>query len=123
MYSSDGRLSLQSLSEFEYSRSWFAESILSSTPPPVTVPLPLDNGKSSYMGICLPRKLTTMFPLFVKSSKDKMEERSKIHVDPSGTDEESGSEYDVAGDHNRVCLICCGTNNIKNSDTDSKVTR
>ncbi|XP_043466868.1 rapamycin-insensitive companion of mTOR [Leptopilina heterotoma] len=125
MYSSDGRLSLQSLSEFEFSRSWIAESILSSTPPPPTLPPPIDNDNSSYMGICLPRKLTTMFPNPVRPlSKGRLEEKSKIHVDPSGADEESNSEYDVAGDHSRVCLICySGTNNIKDSDLDSKITR
>lgn len=76
MYSSDGRLSLQSLSEFESSRSWTAEAVFSA---PTSSPQQLqqhqlaetssssqdnnaDDGNPCYMGISLPRKLTAIFP-------------------------------------------------------------
>lgn len=129
MYSSDGRRSLQSLSEFEFTRSWMTESIFSSTPPPLPPPPPPLEGDNSsyYMGICLPRKLTTIFPVPVGPfSAGRLEEKPKINIDASGTDEESSSEYDIGGEHCRVCLICySGTNNSKVSDgeSDSKLKR
>ena len=68
MYSLDGRLSLQSLSEYETSRNWITETVFSPTPPP-TQPPPVatssqDNGDSNprYMGISLPRRLNAIFP-------------------------------------------------------------
>ena len=68
MYSLDGRLSLQSLSEFESSRSWITETVLApDTPPPQQLAPPTTSQENSdnnsrYMGISLPRKLRTIFP-------------------------------------------------------------
>ncbi|XP_016844354.1 rapamycin-insensitive companion of mTOR [Nasonia vitripennis] len=64
MYSLDGRLSLQSLSELESSRSWIAEIAATPTQQP-TVTTPEESSSDSnprYMGISLPRKLHAIFP-------------------------------------------------------------
>lgn len=68
MYSSDGRLSLQSLSELECSRSWVAEAGLAPTPPPPRVATSSVSSQDTvdcnarYMGISLPKKLSAIFP-------------------------------------------------------------
>lgn len=64
MYSLDGRLSLQSLSELETSRSWITEITAPSTQQPTAATLEDDGSDSNprYMGISLPRKLTAIFP-------------------------------------------------------------
>ena len=134
MYSSDGRRSLQSLSEFEFTRSWLTENIFSLTPPPLPPPPPpLESDNSShYMGICLPRKLAAIFPVPVSPlsvhlwSVFREVEKPKNNVDPNGTDEDSDSVYDFGEDHPCVCLICySGTNNDKDSEeeSDAKIRR
>lgn len=97
MHSLDGRLSLQSLSEIETSRSWLGDSVMAATPPPSLgllsppphTPQPLqtlepsdvsqpstsfqnveeletpDNNMEEnprYLGICLPKRLSMIFP-------------------------------------------------------------
>jgi hypothetical protein len=92
MYSLDGRLSLQSLSEFESSRSWIADTVLASETPPALLSSTAESGvvvtttttttttttmtttqqqqqqqqentdNPRYMGISLPRKLDAIFP-------------------------------------------------------------
>ena len=129
MYSSDGRRSLQSLSELEFTRSWLTESVFTSTSSPLPPPPPPleDDSSSYYMGICLPRKLRTIFPtLHGPLSVSKAEEKLKINVDASGTDEESSSEYEIGGEHRRVCLICYNTasnSRETESESDSKLRR
>ncbi|KAG7212743.1 hypothetical protein KM043_013008 [Ampulex compressa] len=112
MYSLDGRLSLQSLSEFDSSRSWIAENVLTPTPPPA------ENNTENlfYMGICLPRKLLTIFPdppqPSVLAAPDDV---VKPEVESNEVDEESCSEYDVDTEHGRICLVCY---NGKNSNKE-----
>lgn len=64
MYSLDGRLSLQSLSELESSRSWIAEIAATPTQQPVNTTSEDSSSDSNprYMGISLPRKLHAIFP-------------------------------------------------------------
>lgn len=107
MYSSDGRLSLQSLSEFESSRSWTTDNGPVSTPPPPR-PTEEDTPGSQYMGICLPKKLTMIFPDLPRVPPthlvDDLEKNSAD--DPPNQDEESDSECDADTEHCRVCLVC-----------------
>nr|XP_050846780.1 rapamycin-insensitive companion of mTOR isoform X2 [Vespula vulgaris] len=123
MYSLDGRLSLQSLSEFDSSRSWIANNILTPTPPP----LENDNDNLFYMGICLPRRLTTLFPdppqPIVSIVVDDM---SKPEIGPNEIDEESGSESDADTEHCRVCLVCYRTKSstkVVTGEADIKLRR
>ncbi|XP_012288713.1 rapamycin-insensitive companion of mTOR [Orussus abietinus] len=123
MYSLDGRLSLQSLSELESPRSWIMENILTPMPPPIE-----NDANSYYMGISLPRKLTAIFP-------DTPRPPITIGVDdlyrPGGdsteADEESGSECDGITEHCRVCLVCNrGRNSSRENsgeEADSKLKR
>ncbi|XP_076618196.1 rapamycin-insensitive companion of Tor [Colletes latitarsis] len=116
MYSLDGRLSLQSLLEFDSSRSWIAEHVLTSTPPP-----PEDsNDNLFYMGIALPKRLIIIFPdLPQPSLRNIMDDVPKSNIKSTEVDEESCSEYDVDADHCRICLICYhGKTNNKDSITD-----
>ncbi|XP_029157454.1 rapamycin-insensitive companion of mTOR [Nylanderia fulva] len=104
MYSLDGRLSLQSLSEYDSSRSWIAENtVLTPTPPPPED----DNENMFYMGICLPRRLLAIFPEPPQPSQPSILEdivRSELEI--TEIDEESNSEYDVDSEHCRTCLVC-----------------
>ncbi|XP_015189227.1 PREDICTED: rapamycin-insensitive companion of mTOR [Polistes dominula] len=103
MYSLDGRLSLQSLSEFDSSHNWITNNILTHTPPP----LENDNDNLFYMGICLPRKLTTLFPDPLQPVvTTTIDDTSKPEIGPNEIDEESGSESDADTEHGRVCLVC-----------------
>ncbi|XP_043502898.1 rapamycin-insensitive companion of mTOR isoform X2 [Polistes fuscatus] len=103
MYSLDGRLSLQSLSEFDSSHNWITNNILTHTPPP----LENDNDNLFYMGICLPRRLTTLFPDPLQPVVATIiDDTSKPEIGPNEIDEESGSESDADTEHCRVCLVC-----------------
>lgn len=104
MYSLDGRLSLQSLSEIGSSRSWIADNpVLTPTPPP-----PEDsNEKLFYMGICLPRKLDAIFPEPPQPSQTTiLEDIVRSELETTEIDEESSSEYDADTEHCRTCLVC-----------------
>lgn len=104
MYSLDGRLSLQSLSEFDSSRSWIAEHALTPTPPP---PPEDNNDNLFYIGIALPKRLITIFPEPPQSSISTVaDDVPKSDIDTTEVDEESCSEYDVDAEHCRICLIC-----------------
>nr|XP_033338467.1 rapamycin-insensitive companion of mTOR isoform X1 [Megalopta genalis]XP_033338468.1 rapamycin-insensitive companion of mTOR isoform X1 [Megalopta genalis] len=123
MYSLDGRLSLQSLLEFDSSRSWIAEHVYTPTPPP-----PEDNNDNLfYMGIALPRRLITIFPELPQPSILSItDDIPKSDIETTEVDEESCSEYDADADHCRICLVCClGKNNHKDSisDQDAKLQR
>lgn len=108
MYSLDGRLSLQSLSEFESSsRSCIVDNIVPSTPPLSIEP---NDNDVYYMGICLPKKLTTIFPTQPQSQSsltmNVFDDKSRSNNDPLiELFDESCSEYDDE-DHSRICLIC-----------------
>ncbi|XP_024946921.1 rapamycin-insensitive companion of mTOR [Cephus cinctus] len=121
MHSLDGRLSLQSLLEYETSRSWAPDHVVSATPPPTED----DNLNARYMGICLPRKLSEIFPDPPHPTPSIiLDDFGKPDVEPNEMDEESGSEYDAAGEHCRVCLICYRKANSKETtigDTDGKL--
>lgn len=104
MYSLDGRLSLQSLSELDSSRSWIAENtILTPTPPP-----PEDDSENLfYMGICLPRRLITIFPEPPPPMQPNIfEDIIRSELETTEIDEESSSEYDADTEHCRTCLVC-----------------
>lgn len=104
MYSLDGRLSLQSLSEFDSSRNWIAEQVLTPTPPS-----PEDNHDNLfYMGIALPKRLITIFPEPLQSSIPAitLDDAPKSDVETTEVDEESCSECDVDAEHYRICLVC-----------------
>ncbi|XP_015123532.1 rapamycin-insensitive companion of mTOR [Diachasma alloeum] len=104
MYSSDGRLSLQSLSEFESSRSWTTDNANSLTPPAVAT-REEDPGDTCYMGICLPKNLQMIFPENVNRGSTVSETFSRCEGDNSQGDEEESSEGENA-DHGRICLVC-----------------
>ncbi|KAK1119626.1 hypothetical protein K0M31_013046 [Melipona bicolor] len=104
MYSLDGRLSLQSLSEFDSSRNWITEQVLTPTPPP-----PDDNNDNLfYMGIALPKRLITIFPESPQLSVPTiiLDDAPKSDVETTEVDEESCSECDVDAEHYRICLVC-----------------
>lgn len=107
MYSSDGRLSLQSLSEIESSHSWTADNILSGTPPLPPPPQEDDPSESCYIGICLPRKLSTIFPNSFQTYSTLVTDFLSTETDLSLsiTDEENDSDCENDG-HNNICLIC-----------------
>lgn len=126
MYSSDGRLSLQSLSEFESSRSWTTDNMLNTTPPPPVPPREEDASDSYYMGICLPKKLTAIFPTPSRSFSSFVSDgaSTRTDLDSSNLDEESSSEGDNDGDHCRVCLICYKSQDNEAAsmcETDAKI--
>jgi len=104
MYSLDGRLSLQSLSEYDSSRSWIAENtVLTPTPPPPED----DNENLFYMGVCLPRKLLTIFPEPPQPSQPTiLEDSVRSELEATEIDEESSSECDADTEHCRTCLVC-----------------
>ncbi|KAJ8687622.1 hypothetical protein QAD02_023416 [Eretmocerus hayati] len=92
----DGRLSLQSLSEFESSRSWITDTMLASTPPPQHQLSVSSQERSEenprYMGITLPRKLNSIFPEptptdalldRINRSRPHFESRRQQNVNPS----------------------------------------
>ncbi|XP_003700779.2 rapamycin-insensitive companion of Tor isoform X1 [Megachile rotundata] len=123
MYSLDGRLSLQSLSEFDSSRSWIGEQhLLTSTPPP-----PEDNNDNLfYMGIALPKRLITIFPELPQSSVPTItDDAPKSDIETTEVDEESCSESDVDSEHYRICLICQPGKSSKDSlsEQDAKLQR
>ncbi|XP_026669224.1 rapamycin-insensitive companion of mTOR [Ceratina calcarata] len=104
MYSLDGRLSLQSLSEFDSSRTWITDQVLTPTPPP-----PEDsNDKLYYLGIALPKRLITIFPELPHASVPTitLDEAPKSDIETIEVDEESSSECDVDAEHYRICLVC-----------------
>lgn len=104
MYSLDGRLSLQSLSEYDSSRSWFVENvILTPTPPPPE----RDNENIFYIGICLPRRLLAIFPEPPQPAQPTLlEDVVRTELETTEIDEESSSEYDADNEHCRSCLVC-----------------
>ncbi|XP_014479539.1 PREDICTED: rapamycin-insensitive companion of mTOR [Dinoponera quadriceps] len=104
MYSLDGRLSLQSLSELDSSRSWIAENtILTPTPPPPED----DNENLFYMGICLPRRLINVFPEPPQPTQPNIfEDIVRSELETTEIDEESSSDYDADTEHCRACLVC-----------------
>ncbi|CAK9816269.1 Rapamycin-insensitive companion of mTOR [Anthophora quadrimaculata] len=124
MYSLDGRLSLQSLSEFDSSRNWIAEHVLTPTPPP-----PEDNNDNLfYMGIALPKRLITIFPEppHVSIPAITLDDAPKSDIETTEVDEESCSECDVDAEHYRICLVCChGKSSSKDSipEKDLKLQR
>ncbi|XP_053970556.1 rapamycin-insensitive companion of mTOR isoform X1 [Hylaeus volcanicus] len=123
MYSLDGRLSLQSLLEFDSSRSWIADHVLTSTPPP-----PEDsNDNLFYMGIALPKRLITIFPELPQPSFRTIADNvPKSDIESTEVDEESCSEYDVDADHCRICLVCHpgkSSNRDSITDQDAKLQR
>ncbi|XP_076231374.1 rapamycin-insensitive companion of Tor [Calliopsis andreniformis] len=124
MYSLDGRLSLQSLSEFDSSRSWIAEHVLNPTPPP---PPEDNNDNLFYMGIALPKRLISIFPEPPQPSLPIIaDDVPKSDVETTEVDEESCSEYDVDAEHCRICLICdhgkCSNRNFV-TEQDMKLQR
>ncbi|XP_076278672.1 rapamycin-insensitive companion of Tor isoform X2 [Lasioglossum baleicum] len=123
MYSLDGRLSLQSLLEFDSSRSWIAEHVYTPTPSP-----PEDsNDNLFYMGIALPRRLITIFPEPPQPSILSItDDIPKSDIETTEVDEESCSEYDADADHCRICLVCClgkSTHKDPISEQDAKLQR
>ncbi|XP_076753596.1 rapamycin-insensitive companion of Tor isoform X1 [Xylocopa sonorina] len=104
MYSLDGRFSLQSLSEFDSSRNWSTEQVLTPTPPPAED----NNDNLFYMGIALPKRLITIFPEPPQSSVSTiaLDEAPKSDIEVIEVDEESCSECDVDAEHYRICLVC-----------------
>lgn len=117
MYSLDGRLSLQSLSEFDSSRSWIGEHVLTPTPPP---PPEDNNDNLFYMGIALPKRLITIFPEPPQASIPVIaDDAPKPDIETTEVDEESCSEYDVDAEHCRICLVCSrGKSNSRDSITE-----
>lgn len=118
MYSLDGRLSLQSLSELDSSRSWIAENTFTPTPPPPED----DNENLFYMGICLPKKLITIFPEPPQPSQSTIiEDIVKPESETTEIYEESNSEYDVDTEHSRICLICYHGKSNKDAGTEQDI--
>ncbi|XP_066602698.1 uncharacterized protein [Prorops nasuta] len=104
MYSLDGKISLQSLSEFDSSRSWIADTMFTPTPPPVEDDT---SDNQFYTGISLPRRLTSIFPeTSISSQIPIIEQTTKTDGDIIEGDDESESEYDVGDEHSRICLVC-----------------
>ncbi|XP_011330376.1 rapamycin-insensitive companion of mTOR isoform X2 [Ooceraea biroi] len=122
MYSLDGRLSLQSLSEYDSSRSWFAENvILTPTPPPPEK----DNENLFYIGICLPRRLLAIFPEPPQPAQPSiLEDIIRAELETTEIDEESSSEYDADTEHCRACLVCYhGKSKDSGTEQDMKLRR
>ncbi|XP_020282297.1 rapamycin-insensitive companion of mTOR isoform X2 [Pseudomyrmex gracilis] len=116
MYSLDGRLSLQSLSEYDSSRSWIAENaVLTPTPPPPED----DNENLFYIGICLPRRLLAIFPEPPQPSKPIiLEDIVRSELETTEIDEESSSDYDIDFEHCRTCLVCYHGKSGKTASTE-----
>lgn len=118
MYSLDGRLSLQSLSEFESSRSCIVENVqLPSTPP---VQLEKNDEDAFYMGISLPKKLTTIFPNQPQESlaTSVIDEKSRSNIEDTGEVlDDSFMEFDEEA-HHRICTICHDEKFRKKEDLD-----
>lgn len=130
MYSLDGRLSLQSLSEFESSRSWTTDNMVNTTPPPLPPPPPPqeDPNDVNYMGICLPKKLSIIFPHMPRSHSVNVpdNETSKlINSNFSNSTEENSSEYNIDQEHREICLACyqleTDNNEATNNEADDKI--
>jgi len=124
MYSLDGRLSLQSLSEYDSSRSWFVENvILTPTPPPPEK----ENENLYYIGICLPRRLLAIFPDPPQPAQPTIfediikPETIADKLETTEIDEESNSEYDADTEHCRACLVCYHGKSNKDSGTEQDV--
>ncbi|XP_011297847.1 rapamycin-insensitive companion of mTOR [Fopius arisanus] len=120
MYSSDGRLSLQSLSEFESSRSWTTDNPTSLTPPAI-VTREEDPGDTCYMGICLPKTLQMIFSSSTRTGIAHEGNRSDGE-NSQGDEEDEGQ----AGDHCRICLVCYNGRNQWDdevSEGDAKIRR
>ncbi|XP_063978549.1 rapamycin-insensitive companion of mTOR [Diachasmimorpha longicaudata] len=100
---SDGRLSLQNLSEFETSRNW-SDNATALTPPAV-VTKEEDSGDTCYMGICLPRNLQMIFPESLNKGSTVCVPLSRSADDFNQDDEESSSESDTIN-HTKICLVC-----------------
>lgn len=122
MHSLDGRLSQLSFTDLEPPRSWVPEPVMAQTPPP-------ENGITNqcYMGICLPRTLTAIFPdpprpvppIFSDNVSKQEDEASKIG-------EELDTDNQTTGEHARMCLVCDRGKNIKaqeNAEGETKVNR
>lgn len=81
------------------------ENTFSPTPPPIED----ESENTLYMGICLPKQLETIFPTLPPSTAPTiMDESISSEIDTSEAEDDvtSGSECDLGGEHNRVCLIC-----------------
>lgn len=123
MYSLDGRLSLQSLSEFDSSRNWITENVLTPTPPP---PPDDNNDNLFYMGIALPKRLISIFPEPPQSMVPiiTVDDAPKSDIDTTEVDEEFCSECDVDTDHDRICLVCShGKSSITITEKDLTIQR
>lgn len=124
MYSLDGRLSLQSLSEFDSSRSWLGEKIIASPPPPPLPPPAFedDNDSAIYMGISLPRRLTTIFSNVNSSSTVRgIDDSYRNQIESTEIEDEMSSENDVVSEHCRICLVCYRGKIVKNETNDSSL--
>ncbi|CAD6237301.1 GSCOCG00002240001-RA-CDS [Cotesia congregata] len=117
MYSLDGRLSLQSLSEFESSRSWTTDNMVNTTPPPLppAPPPQEDPNDVNYMGICLPKKLSIIFPHMPRSHSVNVpdyESSKLINSSFSNSTEENSSEYSIDQEHRDISI---------NNEADDKI--
>ncbi|KAH0550515.1 rapamycin-insensitive companion of mTOR [Cotesia glomerata] len=130
MYSLDGRLSLQSLSEFESSRSWTTDNMVNTTPPPLppAPPPQEDPNDVNYMGICLPKKLSIIFPHMPRSHSVNVPDNGSsklINSSFSNSTEENSSEYNIDEEHREICLACyqleTDNNETTNNEADDKI--
>lgn len=116
MYSYDGgrNSSLQSLVEFESSKFWIVDSYYFTATLP-TVPTNEEEENiidSRYLGICLPKKLDSIFPHTIKTINNTLDNNfdgklcknadANFHNDDNCLEDED----DVRKKHWEICLIC-----------------
>ncbi|XP_046617804.1 rapamycin-insensitive companion of mTOR [Neodiprion virginianus] len=119
MYSLDERLSQLSIADSEPPRSWVPDHAVTQTPPP-------ENGlmNQCYMGICLPRTLTAIFPDPPKPVPSTFsEDISKQEDDIPRTSDESASGNQTEGEHSRICLVCNSKMNLKSQESEEGETK
>lgn len=101
VHSLDSHFSQLSFTELE-PRGWVPEPVMAQTPP-------LENGITNqcYLGICLPRILTAIFPDLPKPVPPIFSESlPKYEDDLSKMSVEANIDNQAEEEHTRICLVC-----------------
>lgn len=94
---------------------------MAQTPPP-------ENGLTNqcYMGICLPRVLTAIFPDPPRPAPPTFSESLSRQEDDSKIGNESDDDNQTTGEHARICLVCDrgkNTESQENGEGELKLNR